>query len=541
MDHDNFLLCNFLIVIQCKYKNKIKIFEKGAALSTIHMICKKNFVSILRKNKKSNNKWSMNLYIKDLRDLVSSNMSLDQVGQLFNLNVSKLCFPYEQATSIKKLKKLHSLHANDEKFWTDTFTGKLVPLEQRQNAQTIFDQKNFTNLYEFNNYYLTIDCLLLHCVLLKIFHTYLTDSIDIFIRRKFSQSSLSYQQFFIIEPSKQINQILAPVQINNPFFNYFIKQAVTGGLCTSFVHGFINKNISINEHLNYISNPHLEPSSWPNFNNLQPWTKCFTETPSGIITFDIRSLYPSAALKKIPVGIPLIYSRFVINDFVHLKNKKTTHLNINSFCMAVQEKNDKNNDFFKLVSQPAKFIHEYNALRNYLQNLPKDIEILRFQSNFTAMGQLFFGIYPLNGFLSYTYQNKLFIKLIQYQSVFYHGHHSSCQIPNTNENIEKFNKTTEIKENIKKLSKQFITFFNSRFLCPVDIEYVELSECFSQHHNLPKTFSNQIFFKTNYSYMSFLYNIYQKKLTGFLVVKNLEIKKNNQNPLFGFIIQKVEY
>jgi len=41
--------------------------------------------------------------------------------------------------------------------------------------------------------------------------------------------------------------------------------------------------------------------------------------------------------------------------------------------------------------------------------------------------------------------------------------------------------------------------------------------------------------------MSFLNNIYQKKLTGFLVVKNLEIKKNNQNPLFGFIIQKVEY
>ncbi len=32
-----------------------------------------------------------------------------------------------------------------------------------------------------------------------------------------------------------------------------------------------------------------------------------------------------------------------------------------------------------------------------------------------------------------------------------------------------------------------------------------------------------------------------KKLTGLIVVKDLEIKKENQNPCFGFIIQKAQY
>ena len=41
--------------------------------------------------------------------------------------------------------------------------------------------------------------------------------------------------------------------------------------------------------------------------------------------------------------------------------------------------------------------------------------------------------------------------------------------------------------------------------------------------------------------MGFLNDVIAKKLTGFIVVRNLEIKKNNQNPIFGFIVQKVQY
>ena len=81
----------------------------------------------------------MNLYIKDIRNLVAANMSLDKVGKLFNLKVSKLCFPYEKATSIKALKNLTSLHPHDDLFWRDTFSSKTIPLEARLDAQIIFN------------------------------------------------------------------------------------------------------------------------------------------------------------------------------------------------------------------------------------------------------------------------------------------------------------------------------------------------------------------------------------------------------------------
>jgi len=122
----------------------------------------------------------------------------------------QLCFPYEKATSIRALKTITYLHPYDEKFWQDTFSSKKVPLEQRIHAQDIFTKEGFTNLYEYSNYYLIQDCVLLHSIVLTLFRNYLNDSINIFIRRNYSQSNLAYQQFLIIEPSRQIDQVLAP-------------------------------------------------------------------------------------------------------------------------------------------------------------------------------------------------------------------------------------------------------------------------------------------------------------------------------------------
>ena len=50
-------------------------------------------------------------------------------------------------------------------------------------------------------------------------------------------------------------------------------------------------------------------------------------------------------------------------------------------------------------------------------------------------------------------------------------------------------------------------------------------------------------YNKNYTYNSFLQAIFNinKTLTWLIVVKNLKIKKTNQNPIFGFIIQKIEY
>jgi hypothetical protein len=550
-NYDNYLICNSLIIILTKLNEKIQLYKKGASISTVKINVKKNltmFRNILCPEKKkvkqeSASKWVMNLYIKDIRNLVAANMSLDKIGKLFNLKVSKLCFPYEKAISIKALKSFTSLHPNDDLFWRDTFSGKEIPLETRLEAQIIFNTQGFTNLYQYSVYYLKQDCILLHTIVLTLFNNYLADSINIYIRRNYSQSNLAYQQFFIVEPSRQIDQVLAPKKISNTFFNYFIKQAVTGGLCTSFVHGKIDSHTVINEHFNYLKNPCLNSETWPNFHNIDPWEKAFTNTPSGIITIDIRSLYPSATVKKMPVNSPLFFTRSIKDDSDKIQQKtKNSSINVNSFCKNVCEKGDFKTDRFHLINDSPRFYNEFHALNHYLASLPKDIEtIIRFQSSFTAMGQLYFAQYPVDGFLAFKKKNcqTLFIKIIQYQSVFRHGHINSCWIKN-NENQQKMADTTlEVKMKITLLLQHFVEHFQ---LNHIEWEYVEISDC-EYNHKIPQYQDKQFLlpYKKTYTYKGFLQNILDKKLTGLIVVKDLEIKKENQNPCFGFIIQKAEY
>jgi hypothetical protein len=549
-NYDNILLCNNLVIIMTKLNEKIKIFKKGASLSTINIFVKHNLnrlrdiinMNPLQLKSKLDNRWLMKLYIKDVRNLVAANMSLDKIGKLFNLNVSKLCFPYEQATTIKKLAQYTSLHPFDDSFWQDNFSNKTVNLETRLAAQELFQSKQFNNLYEYGEYYLKQDCLLLHSVLLTLFRTYLQESINIFIRRNYSQSSLSYQEFFIVEPSKQIEKNLAPKIIKNPFFNYFIKQSVTGGLCTSFVHGNISNQTVINEHLNDLEHTqHMGAQYWPNFQNLAKTTTnpCFDETPIGISTIDIRSLYPSAAVKKLPVGTPLCYSRYTVDDFPKVKDKKRT-LSLQQYCQKARESGNHNTDIMRLINTPPRFHTEFYALNHYLHQLPAHITVLRFQSAFTAMGQLCFTQYPLDGFLSYydPTDNKVHIKLIQYQSVYYHGHKSTCSVPNSLADIEKAKITADVKEKIVNLGQHYIDHFQ---LSNIDFEYVEIFDCDFYQHRIPKKLGFCPSYQKSYNYNDFLHDIFQKKLTGFLLVKNLQIKKEAQNPLFGFVIQKVEY
>jgi hypothetical protein len=546
-NYDNYLICNSLILIQSKLKEKIQIFKKGASISTIILHIKKNLqkqtniTKNIKTSKKVNSVWPINIYIKDIRNLVASNLSLDKLGQLFNLNIPKLCFPYNKATSIKELKKLTSLFPFDESFWKDTFSNKKITLEERIKTQELYDNKGFSNLYEYSVHYLKQDCILLHNIVLTIFETYLLENINLFIRRNFSQSSLSYQQFFIVEPSKQITYINAPKTINNSFMNYFLKKAITGGLCTSFVQGNINNTTTINEHFNYLDYPNLNPNKWPSFSNNQSWSKSFNEKPTGINTIDIRSLYPSAAIKKIPVNTPLFYSRFTEEDFKNLANKDFSTYDLQAFCNNSQTKGSIDKDVFKLLNKPPRFYNEYYAIKYYLTCLPKNIEIVRFQSHFTALGQVYFGHYPVDGFLTYKEKNNsqtLFVKIIQYNSVFYHGHKNTCSTKNDENDNKKMKQTNEIKYKILYLLSNFISQFNLKH---IDFEYVEISDCDFFLHKVPSDKTFCLSYQKTYHYQMFLQKIYDKTLTGFILVKNLEIKKTSQNPVIGFIIQKVEY
>ena len=66
----------------------------------------------------------------------------------------------------------------------------------------------------------------------------------------------------------------------------------------------------------------------------------FNEKPCGISTIDIRSLYPSASVKKIPVNTPLFYSRFTVDDYNLLYSDKNIFyhtLNFKKYCTNVKQ------------------------------------------------------------------------------------------------------------------------------------------------------------------------------------------------------------
>jgi hypothetical protein len=548
-NYDNYLICNSLITIQSHLREKIKLFKKGASISTVIVTLTRNLPRYSTSNcgyskKLKRAKWSMKLYFKDVRNLVAANMSLDKVGKLFNLEVSKLAFPYEQATSISKLKNLQSLHAENDIFWKNSFNNRAVPLENRLEAQTVYNINKFTDLYSFSCFYLKQDCLLLHSIVLILFSTYLSENVNLFTRRNFSQSSLAFQQFFVVEPSRQISKLLAPKVINNTFYNHLFKQAVTGGLCTSFVHGKISDEMIINEIFNYIDKPTLCPSNWPNFEKISPWKKAFDQKPTGICTLDIRSLYPSASVKKLPVNMPLFYTRFTKKDHLHLYSEEPFYrtLNIGRYCDNVRQSGNLDTDLMQLTSERPRFQNEFYALVCFLASLPSHIEIIRWQSAFTAFGQLFFVNYPVDGYLTYRDKKELHIKLVQYQSTYFHGHRPGCKTANTAEEQIKYDATVTVINAIQRLCEHFTLHFNQISDHPI-LELVNIWDCDFHGHKIPRDTNDAYlpFYKTVYTYPEFVAQIRNKKLTGLVVVKNLKIALSNQNPIFGFVIQKIEY
>jgi hypothetical protein len=253
-----------------------------------------------------------------------------------------------------------------------------------------------------------------------------------------------------------------------------------------------------------------------------------------------------------PVNSPLFFTRCTRQDSGKIPQKrKTSTIHVQSFCENVREKGDFKTDLFQLINNPPRFYNEFHALNHYLATLENDIEILRFQSSFTALGQLYFAQFPVDGFLAFKKQEnnaKTFIHLIQYQSVFRHGHNNSCWIKNDENQQKLADATLEIKMKIELLMQHFVKHFD---LNQIEWKYVEISDC-EYNHKIPKykdkdntsKYNNKDFlfpFKNVYTYTGFLENILAKKLTGLIVVKDLEIKKENQNPCFGFIIQRAQY
>jgi len=245
-----------------------------------------------------------------------------------------------------------------------------------------------------------------------------------------------------------------------------------------------------------------------------------------------------------PVHQPLFYSRFTANNHAQLYTNEKFYrtLNLNQYCQNAENYGTFETDLMQLISTRPKGYNELYALNFYLNSLPDDLQIIHFRSNFTAFGQLMFVNYPVDGFLTYknNVDNLLHIQIIQYQSVYFHGHTAKCPMSNTPEENIKAENTLLVTKDIIYLCDHFTHHFKN-VLGPVVFDYVEISDCDFSRHFIPKTKNFIPFPKSTYNYTKFLDDIYTKKLTGLLVVKNLKISKQSQNPIFGFIIQKIEY
>ena len=119
------------------------------------------------------------------------------------------------------------------------------------------------------------------------------------------------------------------------------------------------------------------------------------------------------------------------------------------------------------------------------------------------MGQLYFVNYPVDAFLSFEHNNQIFVKIIQYNSTFYHGHKDSCKTLNNSDEIIKAEKTKQIKTDINKLCQDFTRDFHE-YLLPTSFEYIEISECDFFLHKIPKIANFHLPYKSKYSYQSFL-------------------------------------
>ena len=67
-----------------------------------------------------------------------------------------------------------------------------IQLQEYKPVHYITDEelKDFGFCDEYGNYYLIQDCILLHSIILSLFENYLSTSINLFVRRNYSQSNL---------------------------------------------------------------------------------------------------------------------------------------------------------------------------------------------------------------------------------------------------------------------------------------------------------------------------------------------------------------
>ena len=251
---------------------------------------------------------------------------------------------------------------------------------------------------------------------------------------------------------------------------------------------------------------------------------------------DIRSQYAFSSTLNLPAGPPVILTTLNI-DRIPAK----PIIDIPSFCKHLQNLPDpqtveviNSTDFF--------FKEEYYAVQNWLKKRVFDLEVSQNKyslelcySATTPMGQINLGRHFVDCYVLLTKGVQKKILLFQYHG-FYHGCAIHCTVkdPNSPKNIDR----REISDAKDKKLQEYADVWAA---CTpnLTVEIVIARPCDVQHKNIdnvPRLLTDIV--PKRQSYTRFVSQVNNKQYEGFLVVKNLQLKKENRHPSMGFCVQR---
>ena len=457
----------------------------------------------------------------DICDIIGMESSLDKFAKLTGQTESKLVFPFSCFTSPEFL--LQTKLPENDKDWYNDLKQCYYTTTEINRARDDFKRHNCKNIGEYLKIYLKMDCELLGLGVIKYFkslyHKFGVHPLDV------DKTTIASYGGYLLQRNLMINKRIAQFSPNVLPMYGCLKSASTGGLTMVSRHSADSSNVDEDFINSYLSSEH----------NIKG---------QGVVSWDVRSLYPSAALRKLPFGPGIFTMKCKTNE--QMQNSNNLHM---TNCFDKYSCNLLNSSESQVI-QYLTLVHYAKALRVF--------------SNFHAgVGQVCFG-------KSHKKRVDLFIvdktpgdiKIIQYHDSASHvgdknKHDVNCQYNKQGTNIE-YNKITTISDDQNARYAAYIT----ANVAEINITYKIYNECEFFHNDivingisypslklyLEKFYPEDSVFKPEWLECSFfttetLLNqiLYTDKCdAGFVVIKKgaKECANDEIEKLFAFCLQK---
>ena len=490
--YDNVLLETYMLNILISLKlTKIRVLKKGKSVKFIRVTIPCNRY-VKKTNRKAKFVFSLfpltrQIIFRDIKDIIGAG-NLNSSLKSYGLELSKFFFPYKflemEECELQNISCHNILDKKYEKYWYDNLQNKTISIEKRKEMQTLLKDNS---LMEYLILYLEQDTKILHKLVICVHKTFLDLGLNYVLCKKYTVSQISFYYFFTLSKINCIDHI-CNVDVKNDFYNYFMQKSIIGGFCASHCSGEISEKSKINA---LMPCQNLDKKIWPSYDSHYVYDKHIQR----IVGYDIRSLYAAAFLQgSYPVFTPCIFARK--DDNLELTFKKG-------------------------------YASEYFAVMKFLDDwktkFQKNDEIVCIRHSFTTGGQIRLNNSFLDAcIISKTEKNHINFSIFQYQSSYFHGHIPFCPFFEKSEKyLQSLEQEYVLKEFMKKKLVPFYALFNIKCTYTLYYRY----DCFHKHRIKPYKEILPHWVKKSYNKDRFVDLIKEKKLRGFIMVKDLRIRQ----------------